>query len=241
MIIIITATIAPGKDVGQLTIRDENERLNQYIQALEKTIKFKPNAKIVFCDNSGYDTNAFDNVRKLAEENDVRLEIMSFKGDSKKVAERGKGYGEGEIVKYVLENSHLAVGEDYMIKITGRLVVDNISIIVNEAKKNRIYFNVPNLHRKDILDTRLYAMPKDIFDQYFSNGYKNVNDKVGYYLEKVYKDIVLENNLRTRNFPKYPRIVGKSGTGGIDYEYSEWKSVIKDYLSIFNIYGKMQR
>ena len=37
MIIIVTGTISPGKNVGQLTLRDSNERLKQYTTALLKT------------------------------------------------------------------------------------------------------------------------------------------------------------------------------------------------------------
>jgi hypothetical protein len=238
MIIVVTGTIAPGRDAKYLTIRDSQERLDQYLSALQKLIHARPDAKIVFCENSGFGTEAFDELKELSDKNDMRFEALSFQGDSAAVASHGKGFGEGEIVRYVLDNSELAKGEDYMIKITGRLVVDNIANIVRKVKRNQIYFNIPNIHRRDIFDTRLYAMPIEAFRKYFIDEYQNVNDDGGYYLELVYKDVIHRNGLSTRNFPCYPRIVGRSGSGGITYEYTEWKSKIRDFLSLFNIYGR---
>lgn len=240
MIIVVTGTIAPGKDVGQLVLRNHRDRLDQYISGLEKIIEAKPEAKIVFCENSGYGTEAFDELLELAKVNNIDLEIMSFEGDSEAVASFGKGYGEGEIMKHVFENSSLAGNDDYFIKITGRLMVDNIADIVKNVDKEKIYFNNPNIHRKDIYDTRLYAMPISIFKRFFLEEYKKVDDENGYYLECVYRDVILKNKLPSHNFPRYPRIVGQSGSGGIKYEYTEWKSKIRDVLSFFNVYGKIR-
>lgn len=240
MIIIVTGTISPGKNVGQLTLRDSNERLKQYTTALLKTIEARPDADIVFCDNSGFGTDCFDDVLKYANEKKMKLEVLSFAGDKEAVVAHGKGYGEGEIVKYVLENSKLAQGKQYMIKLTGRLVTDNIADIVKHIKRKCIYFNIPNIHRRDIYDTRIYAMPINIYNDYFYDEYRKVNDNVGYFLEGVYTDVISNNKLHVNNFPRYPRIVGKSGSGGISYTYTEWKCKIRDFLSIFNIYGKVK-
>lgn len=240
MIIIITGTISPNDNIRDLNLRNVEERLEQYKNALEKTIDLLSGGKIVFCDNSGYDATALKYLIELADKSNVQLELLSFKGDTQNVVIHGKGYGEGEIVKYVLENSKLAANENYMVKITGRLVVDNIAEIVGRLKNDRVYFNIPNIHRRDIYDTRLYAMPISVFKQYFYEKYKEVDDGKGYILECVYRDIILSNQLPSRNFPLYPRIVGQSGSGGIKYEYTEWKSKIRDLLSFFNVYGKVK-
>ena len=235
MVIIITGTIVPEKHIGQLALRDHKSRLEQYILALKKLIEAKPDAKMIFCDNSGFGTDAFANLHRLAQGNGVQLEVLSFKGDNESVVRHGKGYGEGEIVEHVLSSSELAQGESFMIKITGRLVVDNIADIVKRVKTDRIYFNIPNYHKRDMYDTRIYGMPIDIFKQYFLNAYKRVDDKAGYFLEYAYTDVALSHNLNIRNFPSYPRIMGISGSGGIQYTYTEWKSVIRDFISVFNV------
>ena len=241
MIIIVTGTIAPKSTVKELVLRDSKERLEQYRKALYKLVDARPDAKIIFCDNSGYDMAELDDIKKKADDAGVKLELMSFIGDSNAVTNHGKGYGEGEIVEYVLSCSELAQGESFMIKITGRLVVDNIADIVKKVKTDRTYFNIPNYHRRDMYDTRIYGMPVDIFKQYFLNAYKRVDDRAGYFLEYAYTDVALSNNLNIRNFPLYPRIVGMSGSGGIQYTYTEWKSVIRDFASVFNVYGKIKK
>lgn len=238
MLIIITGTISPDTNVGQLTIRDSSERLRQYVDALKTLIEQKPDATIIFCDNSGYDMQKLNELKKIASSNDICLELLSFIADSQNVVKYGKGYGEGEIIKYVISNSRYVTDDEYIVKITGRLVVDNISDILRKIKRDRIYFNVPNIHRRDIFDTRLYAMPLRTYKKFFLDEYKKVDDNGGYYLEHVFRDVVLSNKLKSINFPCYPRIVGKSGTGGISYEYTEWKCKIRDILSVFNFYGK---
>ncbi len=239
MVIVVTGTVAPGKNIGQLALRNYKDRLDQYISGLKKTIEAKPDANIVFCDNSGYGTESFAELIDLANANNINLEVMSFCGDIGAGARHGKGYGEGEIMKDVLENSKLARNDDYLIKITGRLIVNNIADIVKKVDRRRIYFNIPNIHRKDIYDTRLYAMPISVFKGYFIEEYCKVDDDRGYILECVYRDAVLSNKLTSHNFPCYPRIVGQSGSGGGRYEYTEWKSRIRDALSRLNFYGRV--
>ena len=240
MLIIITGTIKPNR-IKDLTLRDTDERFVQYRDALLCLIELHPAADIVFCDNSNYGTDAFADITTKAIENNLNLEILSYQGSSEAIAEHGKGYGEGEIVRYVLENSRLAHDNDYMLKITGRLVVNNISTIVKRVDRDRAYFNIPNIHRRDIYDTRLYGMPIQIFRRYFIDEYKKVYDEKGYFLEHVYRDTILKNHLKVRNFPSYPRITGSSGSGGLSYEYTEWKSRIRDFLSVFNVYGRVKK
>jgi hypothetical protein len=83
-------------------------------------------------------------------------------------------------------------------------------------------------------------MPVKTFNSFFIDEYKKVDDDGGYILESVYTDVVRNNHLKIRNFPRYPRIVGQSGSGGIAYEYTEWKCKIRDILSVTNLYGYVE-
>ena len=240
MLILITGTIAPDKNLRQLTITDTQDRLEQYIMALKSVICKAPHCKIVFCENSGFGTEALEPVMKLANEKKVSFEALSFQGNNEEVVKHGKGYGEGEIVEYALNNSSLVKGEDYFIKLTGRLAVDNIGRISDLVGGKRLYFNVPNMHLRSIYDTRLYAMPISTFRKFFIDKYKNVNDDAGMILETVYTGVIRDNGLKVRNFPRYPRIVGVSGSSGVKYEYTEWKCRIRDVLGVLNIYGQVK-
>ena len=241
MVIIVTATIAPKANMHQLVLKDKDQRLQQYKNALNSIMDARPDAKIVFCDNSGFGTDGFEEEKADAKDKGIQLEILSFPGDSDAVIRQGKGYGEGEIISHVLSESKLMRNEQYLIKITGRLRVDNIADLVSRVNQDRVYFNIPNIHKKDLFDTRIYAMPVKTYKEYFETAYKKVDDNQGYYIEHAFTDVIFENKLKVRNFPRYPRIVGESGSGGAQYTYTEWKSKIRDILSVFNVYGQVRK
>lgn len=235
---IVTGTICPSTHMGQLVLRNEKERLEQYLSALRTLIESGAFSKIIFAENSNYGCNGeqFNILQQSAIEHQTELEFLSFQGDAEQACIHGKGYGEGEIMKYVFQNSELMKEESYFVKMTGRLQIDNIDGIVTNLKKTGTYFNIPNSTRRDIYDTRIYAMPIKQFEEFFMDEYVHVMDSEGIYLEHVYTEILCKNRIHVSNFPKYPRIKGISGSGGIIYDYTEWKCKIKDLLCKINYY-----
>lgn len=239
MLLVITGTIAPASQEF-LKVSDTKERLAQYIDSIRFFVDSAAFEKIIFCDNSAYESDELMELIGYAADKKVSLELLAFSGNSDMVRLYGKGYGEGEIMKYIFENSDILKKEDeadLFVKVTGRLKVDNILKISKSLKKKICYINVPNKTRRDIFDTRVYAMPISLYRQYFMEAYKEVRDGDGIFYENVFKKIISENNLSHRNFSSYPRIVGISGTKGIKYSYSQWKCIFKDFMSIFNYYG----
>lgn len=243
MILIITATINPPTQ-DYLKVNNTGERLSQYKESLNFFISSGAFQKIIFCDNSGYliSNDALKEERETASKKGITLEVLSFNGNHEKVKEQGKGYGEGEIMEYILKESKILSKEDYFFKVTGRLKVENIEIIVNKSKnaiKDGIcLINVPNHTMHEIYDTRFYGMPVSMYERDFLKAYENVDDQDNIFFETVFTKIIREKNLRHRNFPLYPRITGKSGTSGGEYVYTEWKCRIKDIMSKLNYYGK---
>ena len=236
MLGIITGTVCPSEDVKQLVLKDRTDRLKQYEESIEFFIDSEAFDKIIFCDNSNFDIKNFEKLEKKAELKGIELEVLSFQGDIQGVKTHGKGYGEGEIMKYIMNHSKLINQEEFLVKITGRLKVDNIKAIVQRIKKESVYFNIPNRTRRDMYDTRMYGMPVSCFKRYFIDIYPKVDDDNGVFLEHVYTDVLLKNNMKVKNFPRYPRIVGVSGSNGLIYDYTEWKCRIKDILSNINFY-----
>lgn len=236
MLAIITGTIRPSIQMNQLTLRDENERLRQYEDSIYFLLDSRAFSKIIFCENSGYGIEKFAHLPEIAQKKDIELELLSYQGNEKKACIHGKGYGEGEIMDYVFSHSKIARTEPYFVKITGRLKVNNIEDIVTRIDKEKTYFNIPNRTRRDIYDTRIYGMPVSQFKTCFLNGYEQVMDEQGIFLETVYTGILKDNKIKVTNFPRYPRIVGISGSGGIVYSYTEWKCRVRDVLSRMNFY-----
>lgn len=236
MLAIITGTIRPSPKMHQLILRDENERLRQYEESIRFFLCSGAFSKVVFCENSNYGTEMLSRLWKVAKSNGVELELLSFQGNIAESCIHGKGYGEGEIMKYVFLHSRIASIEPYFVKITGRLKVDNIRDIAMRMGQNRTYFNIPNRTRRDIYDTRIYGMTVRQFKELFMDGYSQVMDEQGIFLETVYTRILRDNFIPVTNFPRYPRLVGISGSGGLIYNYTEWKCKIKDIGSRMNLY-----
>lgn len=241
MLGIITGTIKPAAQMGQLVIRDEKERLKQYKEGLKALLDSRVFSKLIFCENSNYGTEKLNCLAEDAKEKGIDLELLSFQGDTENICIHGKGYGEGEIMEYVFSNSRLIQGETYFVKITGRLKVDNAKELVNRILEGRTYFNIPNRTIKDFYDTRIYGMPIQQFKALFLNAYHQVMDEQGIFLEIVYTKILQGNDIKVYNFPRYPRIKGISGSGGIEYDYTEWKCKIRDVLSLVNVYAIKRR
>lgn len=236
MLVIITGTIKPALLMSQLVLRDEEERLKQYEDSIQFVLCSRAFTKVVFCENSNYGTEQLSYLTEIAGENGVELELLSFQGNEEKACIHGKGYGEGEIMDYVFSHSKLIGTEDCFVKITGRLKIDNIKDIVSRMRRQRTYFNIPNRTIRDFYDTRIYGMPVNQFRDYFLHSYEQVMDGHGVFLEVVYTQIIQQCGIKICNFPRYPRIVGVSGTGGLVYCYTEWKCRIKDVLSAVNFY-----
>lgn len=236
MLAIITGTVSPCPQMSHLVLRDEEERLKQYEDSIESMLCSRAFSGVVFCENSNYGTEKMSYLVKIAEENGVELELLSFQGNEEKACIHGKGYGEGEIMDYVFSHSKLLETESFFIKITGRLTIDNVKAIVSRMKPQRTYFNIPNRTIRNIYDTRIYGMSIKQFKDYFLDSYDQVMDDRGIFLETVYTHILQEYGIKVYNFPRYPRIMGVSGSGGLVYTYTEWKCKIKDLLSVMNFY-----
>lgn len=235
MILIMTATVCPDKRMGQTALNTFEERKRQYEESLKFYIFSQSFEKIIFCDNSNYNIDADGRFMKYAKENHVELKILFFTANIEECLKRGKGYGEGEILQYAIDKGGVC-GEDYFVKVTGRLIVTNIKKIVGVLDERKSYFNIPNRTRRDFADTRMFAMAIRVFEQFFARAYMEVCDNKGYYIEHAYTDVLNISDIVHCNFPVYPRITGVSGTFGGDYTYKEWKCKIKDMLSKVQYY-----
>ena len=234
MILIMTASIKAA-EISQLSLTDTETRRKQYCYALQFYIQCKQFDKIVFCDNSNY-FYEFDKEQKLAREKKVQLEILKFDSDYVSVEKYGKGYGEGEILKYVIEHSKLLEAEDFFYKVTGRLVVKNIAALVRKSSETALFNR--NLYEYQSLDTRFWGMKKKEYIEVLSESHKNVNDERGRYLEMCYKKDIEKASVVYKSFCAFPVIDGYSGTAGIQYAETRWYTKpVYDFLCRYNLYN----
>lgn len=231
--LVLTACMVPSPDVFALEIKDVNVRKQQYIDSLIFYIRNTNLKKIIFCDNSNF--KELDEIKKLAEENNKEFEWICFQGNTNKTIEKGKGYGEGEILKYVCENSKLIQRCEYMLKITGRLKITNINHLIRLAKEKKNYVNI-YIDKKNqfYADTRCFLIVVSEFKKYLINEYENVNDKLGETLELCIGNKIMNSEMSYNAFITYIGYEGVSGSTGLKYHLNVRDKI---YLS-FRQFGK---
>ena len=235
MVILVTGTLVPQAGVFALQLTDREKRIAEYVESLRKLRSLKVADKVVFCENSG-DPQAADHVKKQLE-GWKNLEILSFNGNTEKVMQYGKGYGEGEIIEYALKNSRFLKGESEFVKLTGRIEVKNLDTILSKMKPGLLYFDPVKIFGKDKqIDTKLYKLSKKVYEEHFLKLYTQVRDQDGIFIEHLFWSCLKESGLAFQNMPEYPRFQGKSGSVGVSYGTTEWKYQIKNILCKLKLY-----
>lgn len=216
-LLILTSCIKPVQQ-EYLKLTAYEERYKQTIDSLKFYIDYCNFSKIVLCDGSGY---SFDNdlIVSYAEQRNVSLEILSFFQDFDKVRTQGKGFGEGEIMHYIVSNSKLYSESRNFVKITGRLIIENIVDIINKVKySDGVYFNIIASRYMGSVDTRIYIIPCDLYKHYFNHVYNFVDDNKGETYEIIFGRTLKENKIRFYPLPEVPIICGYSGTDNKRYK-----------------------
>lgn len=216
VVLLITGCIAPEKSQKFLVLTDEDERLMQYIESIKFYINESPFTKIVFCENSAYPYDASGLILQASKRN-KRFEWLSFQGDTEKVKECGKGYGEGEIIQYALLNSECLKKAKSFAKVTGRLTIQNINEVVFDVKTRVNYFN-RDIYRGHGIDTRFYLCDKEFYRNYLFDVHMHTCEQIG--AESALEDLFyrkLQKHHKHRTFKTYPEFKGKSGGNGRNY------------------------
>lgn len=240
--LIITGCIAPVSQ-KYLVLTNTEERLRQYINSIKYYLEKSCFKKIIFCDNSNYDYKYKDDIYNIATKMGKKFEWLSFLGNTQKIVNQGKGYGEGEIIKYVLKNSTILKSCSFFAKVTGRLIITNINEILQKVNFNKykIFMNA-DIYRKRGIDTRFYIIRKDIYILNYMNIYKKVNDNIEspIALEDIFYLKTQKCKTGWHNIFPFPRFLGISGGNGRNYaKESEIKLKVFDFLCKKNHFKKV--
>ncbi len=217
MLLIITGCVNVNSEMPFVTIFNENIRLKDYMKTIDWALHTSKFRDIIFCENSNYALDITE-INKKAQELGKSFEYLTFLGNSKKAIEQGKGYGEGEIVDYALTNSKLIENHQFFCKITGRLKISNIE---NLIRKPGNYFM--NEKAKEEIDTRFYCVKKIDYNCILRDGFLNVNDNEGFFLEHVFYQELHKRKVKYRMFCERPLFEGVSGSTGRIYQDSRKK------------------
>jgi hypothetical protein len=213
--IFLTASIEPLNTIG-LKRNSVIEREDDYFNALVFYLKL--GIPIVFCENSMYHS---DKISNLVTNNSGKLEYLNFKSLN---SHYGKSHGEKEIFDYAHQHSELIKTSDYVVKVTGRLIVVNILYILNKLKLRITDFSISsNLSRNlSYSDSRFFVYKKEFYHEYLEPILSSkLND-----WERVYFEVCLAKSIHQRLveksdfilLPCYPKFNGKSGATNKSYK-----------------------
>jgi len=218
-------------------LQDVVERENQYIEAINYYLEHTK-YNVVFCNNSGEDISGKIKIKTN------RFECLAFQGNGYD-RDLGKGYGEMLILKYALCNSQFIKKSDYIIKITGRLIVPNLIQSIHTTNliwpfvKSKIYFTAINRDLK-LIDSRCFIADKYFFESYILNGNK-LNDTNGYYFEHLLFDRVNDLQMQDKLCLFYPTLTFSGISGSTGIEYKAEKKKLNDNLSDLRNYCQNQK
>lgn len=157
IVLVLTACIKPNTACC-LTLTDIQTRASQYRKAIIWYFEHT-DYPIVFAENSESTLDIPSQINSSP-----RFEYISFleQNDS---YDRGKGYKEARILEYVQSHSTLYSSADIVIKVTGRLIIRNISAIISSfpqefGDKGFCGQFERRFHR---LDTRFFIASKKVF------------------------------------------------------------------------------
>lgn len=234
-VMLITGTIQVNKYMPYVKISNVTERLNAYIDTIKWAIEKTLFQHVVFCENSNFPLDTSE-LEKMAQVNRKKFEYITFGGNEKKMIKQGKGYGEGEIISYALDHSELLKTAKHFVKITGRIIVENIDHCIRSVRN---YFMMVEGEKK--IDTRFYCVKIQDYDAYLRYAYEEVFDERGIYLEHVFYKVINQHLLSYRSFYEMPWIKGISGSTGESYELNRGKRtrVMLNYLCRINVYNSI--
>lgn len=213
-ILLLTACVNPN-GMHKTVLQDVEQRKEQYIVTIEYYLKETP-LKIVVVENTLTDFRS----KFQSYINSGRLEYLTFDGNNFN-KNLGKGYGEMLILDYALKNSTFIRDTKYIIKISGRLKVSNISKVL---KNMHHIWNHPKLFVACDISlfftfaiSRFFIAPKVFFTDYFLPNINEVNDSKKQYFEHLLGKMVLKWRLDGHKHHVFsiPIILnGVSGTTG---------------------------
>jgi hypothetical protein len=214
-------------------LQDPTLRINYTLESVDKWLKLIQGISLVICDGSGFDFSSI--VKEKFPQ--AKIECLFFITDQKAVQYHGKGYGEGEIIKYAMQHSAYLKQADYFAKCTAKLWVENFQECLNGWNGKFLcratFSNVFSFKKTtfDHIDTRFYLVSKDFYYQYLSSAHLDLGGTTGMSIEDVFRDVVLNNKMENVLFTNPPLIGGVGGGTGKYYNNSMTKK-IKEILRV---------
>ena len=217
--ILITSSVTPH-DAG-VKLADPEKRLYHAIEAIEQWIRISPESPLVLCDGSNFD---FQPVVKDRFPH-ATIECLLFGNDQDKIKLYGRGYGEGEIVKFALAHSALLRGAEAFVKCSSKLWVDNYPDCLQEWRGECLFsgvfknaFSVTKKTEMVQVDTRFYIADKNFYAKNLMDAHHQIGAFLGFGLEDCFYDALIRMHKTNYLFTTPPIICGVGGGIGKYYK-----------------------
>mgnify|MGYP005805361767 CR=1 FL=1 len=217
-ILLTSSVVAHDKGVR---LQDPEERARLAMESILKWRAIAPMNPLVLCDGSDFDFSP--SVSTL--EGSGAVECLHFRNDVDLVQLHGRGYGEGEIVRYALEHSQLIQSAGCFAKCTSKLWVENFHECISQWNGDLllkgVFSNVFSPRKATELayiDTRFYVASVDTYRRFFVRAHHAIRSKEGHGLEETFREIFLNNKLKGRLMCPPPIICGVGGGTGVYYK-----------------------
>jgi len=241
-IILLTACVNP-QGMTYTALQDKDERLRQYQHALQWYLD-NTKSPILFVENTGYDITPMyaDAIAS------GRLEVLTFQGNDFDKS-KGKGYGEALIIEYALTHSEFLKGDVNVLKITGRLICENV------GKMARRYTDTDTVYGQKLQDpdgnmemsSQVIVAPTTFWKDYFISQKEGIDDGAHYWFEHLLLDAAMQWRKDGHNYKDMwipTALTGISGSSGDMISSNTLKARISFYLHYvlgkFGYYGAIR-
>jgi len=225
-VLLLTACVRPnGMTFTSLT--DIDERMRQYVYALKWYLE-NTSLRVVVVENTGTDFS--DMFNSYADSG--RLEFITFDGNDFDKT-KGKGYGEGIIIKKAFETSRIIGSSKNVMKITGRLVLSNIQHVIPPPPLGIVYANLSIDKKRPLCHSYIFFAPGKFYKDYFIPNIERIDDSNNYFFESLLYDEIEEwvkDGNKHRVFKRPLKIIGNSGTDGHPYYTPSKFETVRTYL-----------
>lgn len=208
--ILLTACINPN-GMNCTVLQDADKRRRQYIDAINFYLS-NTSVPIVFVENSNEDLSPyFTDAIKYK-----RLECVTFDGNNFD-NRRGKGYGEALILLKAWSSSTIRES-DYVIKITGRLLINNINCIISQSvRRSRTPLIRVDFYGVSFIPTMVFTFTPRLFIEYLKSHYNEIHDDSCTF-ECLFYQYAKLKKIHVYPYLASPKIEGFCGGFGNKYE-----------------------
>lgn len=228
IVLLLTATVNP-LGTANTRLQDAEKRRLQYIEAINFYID-NTEHKLVVCENSGVDLSVSFRKEQLRD----RVEFISFKGNDYN-KKQGKSFGEILIMRYAFQKSEFLKDASFVAKITGRVKILNIPMILRQVEESRANSAFVEFWGKGFAQTVLFILPTKEFRELINGQLSHLDDN-GYSLHHLLADFITsQKHLDLKAV--YPQIDGISGKTGEPYiNNTPVLREIDNYCGVANVY-----